>query len=122
MIEIRFWKSANGREPVRDWLSLFDSNDKRTLGRDLAKVQFGWPIGMPVCRPMKEGLFEVRSSLPSAREARILFCFHNGSIIALHGFIKKSQATLQSEIELARQRMKELTKWLKWARQQLAAA
>jgi phage-related protein len=107
-IPVRFWQSASGREPVREWLSSFDASDKRNLGRDLAKVQYGWPIGMPVCRPMKDGLFEVRSSLPSAREARILFCFHDGAIIALHGFIKKTQVTPANDIELARQRMKEL--------------
>ena len=107
-ILIKFWQSASGREPVRDWISSLNIADKRVLGRDLAKVQFGWPIGMPICRPMKDGLFEVRSSLPSAREARILFCFHNGMMIALNGFIKKTQITPANEIELARQRMKEL--------------
>lgn len=65
-----FWKSAAGREPVRDWLNELPREDQRTIGRDIAKVQFGWPIGLPVCRPLGNGLWEVRSSLPSRREGR----------------------------------------------------
>jgi predicted XRE-type DNA-binding protein len=52
--------------------------DKRTIGRDIAQVQFGWPVGLPLCRSLAGGLWEVRSSLPSKREARVLFGFHEG--------------------------------------------
>ena len=45
--------------------------DQRTIGHDTPRVQFGWPVGLPVCRPMGKGLWEVRSSLPSKREARV---------------------------------------------------
>jgi len=79
------------------------------IGRDIAKVQFGWPIGLPVCRPMGMGLYEVRSSLPSGREARVLFGFHDGMLIALNAFFKTSRATPAAELELARRRWKEVT-------------
>ncbi len=79
------------------------------IGRDIARVQFGWPIGLPVCRPLGKGLYEVRSSLPSAREARVLFGFHGSMLIALAAFIKKSQATPAGELALARRRLKEMT-------------
>lgn len=82
--------------------------DQRKIGRDIAKVQFGWPIGLPVCRPLSQGLWEVRSSLPSKREARVLFGFYNGMLIALHGFIKKRQQTPPEDLALARQRLKEV--------------
>ncbi|MFO1080568.1 MAG: type II toxin-antitoxin system RelE/ParE family toxin [Reyranellaceae bacterium] len=108
-LPLRFWKSAAGHEPVRAWLKGLSSNDKRAVGRDIARVQLGWPIGLPVCRPMGKGLWEVRSSLPSRREARILFGFHDGMLIALHAFIKKTQATPAAELTLAQQRWKELT-------------
>ena len=65
------------------------------------------PIGLPVCRPLGNGLWEVRSSLPSRREARVLFGFHDGMLIALTAFIKKTQATPVSEIAMAQQRLKE---------------
>ncbi|MGE4167294.1 MAG: type II toxin-antitoxin system RelE/ParE family toxin, partial [Xanthobacteraceae bacterium] len=83
-IPLVFWRSAAGREPVRMWLTALARGDKRTIGRDIAKVQFGWPIGMPLCRALSGGLWEVRSSLPSKREARVLIGFHDGMLVALH--------------------------------------
>jgi phage-related protein len=108
-IPLVFWRSATGREPVREWLNELPREDQRNIGRDIAKVQFGWPIGLPLCRPLSRGLWEVRSSLPSRREARVLFGFHDGMLIALHSFIKKTQATPDKDLALARQRLKEVT-------------
>lgn len=103
-----FWRSASGQEPVREWLNELPREDQKTIGRDIAKVQFGWPIGLPVCRPLGDGLWEVRSSLPSRREARVLFGFHDGMLIAIAAFFKKTRATPASELELARRRLKEM--------------
>jgi phage-related protein len=108
-IPLAFWSSASGHEPVREWLNQLPRDDRKTIGRDIAKVQFGWPIGLPVCRPLGGGLWEVRSSLRSQREARVLFGFHAGRLIALSAFIKKTAATPQSELRLARQRLKDVT-------------
>jgi phage-related protein len=108
-IPLVFWKSATDHEPVRDWLNELPREDQRTIGRDLAKVQFGWPVGLPVCRPLGEGLWEVRSSLPSKREARVLFGFHDGMLIALTAFIKKRQTTPANELAAAQKRLKEVT-------------
>lgn len=108
-IPLVFWKSLSGHEPVREWLNELPREDQRTIGRDIAKVQFGWPIGLPVCRPMGKGLWEVRSSLPSHREARVMVGFHDGMLIALSAFIKKTQTTPAGELALARQRLKEVT-------------
>jgi phage-related protein len=107
-IPLVFWRSEAGREPVREWLNGLPRGDKRTIGRDIAKVQFGWPIGLPLCRALAGGLWEVRSSLPSRREARVLFGFSGQTMVALHAFMKKSQATPKLELAIARQRMKEL--------------
>jgi phage-related protein len=108
-VPLAFWRSAAGNEPVREWLNALAREDQRVIGRDIARVQFGWPIGLPVCRPLGKGLYEVRSSLPSGREARVLFGFHDGMLIALTAFIKKSQAAPAVELELARRRLKEMT-------------
>src|SRR5580704_17558768 len=107
-IPLRFWRSTTGREPVREWLNELPREDQRAIGRDIAKVQFGWPVGMPLCRPLNGGLWEVRSSLPSKREARVLFGFYDGMLIALHSFIKKRQQTPPEDLALARQRLKEV--------------
>lgn len=80
------------------------------IGLDLMRVQFGWPIGRPLVRSLKDGLWEVRSSLPSQRIARLILCFHDQMLVALHGFIKKTQKTPADDLALARRRMKEVTK------------
>lgn len=108
-IPLRFWRSATGREPVREWLNQLPREDQRTIGRDIAKVQFGWPVGLPLCRPLSGGLWEVRASLPSKREARVLFGFHAGMLIALHAFIKKARKATPEDMALARQRLKEMS-------------
>ncbi len=74
------------------------------------RAQFGWPIGMPLVRSLKEGLWEVRSSLPSRRIARLIICFQDQSIVVLHGFNKKTQKTYADDLALAQRRMKEVTK------------
>jgi phage-related protein len=54
------------------------------------------------------GLWEVRSTLPSRREARVVFGFYDGALIALHAFIKKTQRAAPADLDLARQRLKEM--------------
>jgi phage-related protein len=115
-IPLAFWRSAAGREPVRDWLNELPRDDKRTIGRDIAKVQFGWPVGLPLCRPLAGGLWEVRSSLPSKREARVFFGFDEGTLIALHAIIKKAQKAPAEDLNLARSRLKEVQSWRKRTR------
>jgi phage-related protein len=45
----------------------------------------------------------------SKREARVLFGFHDGMLIALHAFIKKTQQASAEDLASARQRLKEVT-------------
>jgi phage-related protein len=92
-------------------LNELSREDKWTIGRDIAKVQYGWPVGLPLCRSLSAGLWEVRASLPSKREARIFFGFHDGMLIALHAMIKKTQRTPAEDLTRARQRFKELQSW-----------
>jgi phage-related protein len=105
----RFYESGRGNEPVKDWLMELAPDDRKIVGKDIAKVEFGWPIGMPYCRSMGGGLWEARSNISDGRIARVLFCIVDGAMILLHGFIKKTQKTPTSDLELARKRMKELT-------------
>jgi len=106
-IAVVFYRTAAGVEVVRDWLRQLDEADRNIIGQDLMRVQFRWPVGMPLCRPLGGGLWEVRSDLPGGRIARVVFCFAGGRILALHGFIKKTQKTPQGDLELARKRKRE---------------
>ncbi|MET0544944.1 MAG: type II toxin-antitoxin system RelE/ParE family toxin [Caulobacterales bacterium] len=105
----RFYVSSTGRNHVRDWILELASEDRRTVGKDIQKVEFGWPIGRPHCAPLGHGLWEVRSDLDSNRIARVVFCMSDGHMILLHGFIKKTQKTPQQDIELALKRKREVT-------------
>ena len=107
-IPVAFYRTVGGAEPVLDWLRSLPAKDRRIIGTDLTTVQFGWPIGMPLCRPLGGGLWEVRSSLPSRRVARVLFFVEGERIGVVHGFIKKTQKTPADDLDLARRRMKEM--------------
>ena len=104
-----FYALGSGREPVREWLKKLDVEDRKLIGEDIKDVEFSWPIGMPLCRSLGAGLWEVRSQLTGGRIARIIFCVHQGRMVLLHGFMKKTQKTQPREIGLAAKRMKEIT-------------
>jgi phage-related protein len=75
----------------------------RESEEDIKSVEFGWPIGMPVCRPMGEGIYEVRTRLNDNRIARVLFYIDKrGRMVLLHGFIKKTSRTPDGDLALAR--------------------
>jgi phage-related protein len=103
-----FYALPTGREPVREWLKGLDPADRKIIGEDIKDVEFSWPIGMPLCRPLSKGLWEVRSDLPHNRIARVLFCVHEGRMVLLHGFIKKTQRTPADALELALKRKSEI--------------
>jgi phage-related protein len=106
-IPVVFYRTRGGVEVVRDWLRGLDEPDRNAIGQDLMRVQYRWPVGMPLCRSLRQGLWEVRSDLPSNRIARVLFSVEQGHIVAFHGFIKKTRKTPDEDLALARKRKKE---------------
>ena len=109
-VPARFYRTASGAEPVRAWLLTLDRNDRRKIGADIATVEYGWPIGMPTCRAMGSGLWEVRTDLEGNRTSRVLFCLVNAQLVLLHGFVKKSRTTPKADLDLAKRRMKEVVR------------
>ena len=103
-----FFRNPAGAEPVREWLKDLPPEDRREVGKDLMRAQWRWPVGMPLCRPMGDGLWEIRTDLPSNRIARVLLGVDDGVLVALLAFIKKTQKTPPSELGVARKRLKEL--------------
>ena len=107
-IELVFFRNDAGAEPVREWLKGLADAERRAIGTDLMRAQWRWRVGMPLCRPLGKGLWEVRTDLPDNRTARVLVCFYQDRLVALHGFIKKTRATPGDDLALARRRHKEL--------------
>ena len=81
-----------------------DAEDRRIIGTDIRTVEFGWPVGMPVCRPMGGGLFEIRSTITQKRIARVLFCIHGEKMVLLHGLVKKTRKIPDSDLATALKR------------------
>ena len=105
----RFYRLASGREPVREWLMELPREDRGRIGRDIMKVEFGWPCGPPLCAPLTShpGLWEVRCNVSDSRIARVFFTVSGRTMLLLHGFIKKTRTTPRKELMLAQRRMKE---------------
>ena len=78
-----FFRTEAGGEPVRDWLKGLPSEDRQRIGEDLKTVEFGWPLGMPLCRPLGDGVYEVRADLRQNRIARVLFYIDRKRIAAV---------------------------------------
>ena len=103
-----FYATSNGNEPVREWLLDLDGEDRRTIGHDIATAEFGWPVGMPLCKSLGKGLWEIRSNISHGRIARVIFAVLEERMVLLHSFVKKTQKTPKPDLDLAEKRKKEI--------------
>lgn len=104
ILNVVFFRTEAGREPVKEWLRDLGKDDSKTIGEDIKLVQFRWPLGMPVVRKMEPNLWEVRTRLSQGRTARIFFTVRHGQMALLHGYLKKSDKTPAEDLKLARTR------------------
>jgi len=109
ILNVFFYKTDGGNEPVREWLKSLIREDRKAIGEDIKTAQFGWPLGMPLIRKLEGGVWEIRSRT-SQSIARVLFTVEGHTMVLLHGFIEKSRKTPRSELNPARQRLLELRK------------
>ncbi|MDE1004322.1 MAG: type II toxin-antitoxin system RelE/ParE family toxin [Paraburkholderia fungorum] len=107
VLSVYFFQTEAGNEPVRQWLKELDASDRKTIGEDVKAVQIGWPLGMPLVRKMGRDLWEIRIHL-HRRIARVLFSVVGTDMVLLHGFIKKSQETPADDLEVAKDRLRQL--------------
>ena len=107
-LEVYFYKTSSGNEPVKEWLKSLHREDMRTIGFDIKTVQYGYPIGMPLTRVLHGtgGLEEVRCNISNGI-ARVIFYVENDTMVLLHGFVKKSQKTPDKELDVAIKRYKD---------------
>lgn len=107
VLDVRFFRTDAGAEPVREWLKDLPAIDRKTIGEDIKTVQFGWPLGMPLVDHLGGEIWEVRTKLGN-RIARVLFATEGQTMVLLHGFIKKQQKTPGPDLDLAKDRLKQL--------------
>jgi phage-related protein len=103
-----FFRTASGNEPVREWLKALGDDDRRIVGQVIATAEFGWPVGMPVCRSLGKGLYEIRSDISRGRITRVIFCVADEQMVLLHSFVKKTQKTPKADLERELKRKKEV--------------
>lgn len=104
-----FYKTKSGNEPVREWLKSLTAEERKKIGDDIKTTEFGWPIGMPTCKNLGQGLHETRTNV-SDKWARVFFCVADNFMILLHAIMKKSNKTPKQDIDLARNRMKDISR------------
>jgi antitoxin HicB len=78
-IALIFFRTLAGSEPVREWLKELPEVERQAIGMDMLRAQWRWPVGMPLCRAMGSGLWEIRTDLPTKRTARVLLCLYRGA-------------------------------------------
>lgn len=106
-IAVVFYRTPAGNEPVREWLKDLPQVDKKAIGEDIKAVELTWPVGLPLVRKIEADLWEVRSALPGTI-ARVFFTVWGSYMVLLHGFIKKSQKTPQTDLDLAKKRRNDI--------------
>ena len=112
-VAVVFFQTEFGSEPVRSWLKSMAPQDRRQIGEDIRTVEFGWPVGMPTCRTLGDGLYEVRTNLQGNRIARVFFYEDkNQSMVLLHGILKMTRATPITDLDLARKNKRKHEKGL----------
>ena len=102
-LTVRFFKTSSGNEPVRDWLKLRSSEEKKAIGEDIKAVEYSWPVGYPQVKKLDKDLWELRSNLPDGI-CRIFFTNWKKYMVLLHGIIKKTQKTPQQDLDIAKKR------------------
>jgi len=105
--DIRFYQEQSGKMPVFEWLKEFDTEERKIIDRDIKYVQYTWPWKMPLIKPLGGGLREIRGKLKN-RQFRIFFILHEGIVVLLHAFIKKTQETPKNDLEIALKRAKQI--------------
>ena len=103
-----FYESPSGNEPVREWLKGLPAQDRKSIGLDIATVEYDWPVGMPLCGSLGKGLWEVRSHISDGKIARVIFCTVKSRMVLLHGFVKKTEKTPDKDLKLALKRKSEI--------------
>jgi len=106
IIEVVFFRTESGNEPVREWIQSLPKSEKKVIGEDIRTVEFDYPIGLPLIGKIEKSLWEVRSKFKDGI-ARVIFTIYDKKMILLHGFKKKTQKLSGHDLHLARQRLKE---------------
>ena len=108
-LECAFFKKKSGTEPVREWLRGLGRPVRLAVGSDIERVQWRWPVSKPLVGSFGQGLYEVRTWV-GGNVYRVFFFIEGSDMVILHAFMKKTERTPDSEIAMARKRLRQVKK------------
>ena len=96
---------------ARDAIRGFPQDVRDRLGKALYLLQMGEHLGMPLSRSMPvigSGVAELRVRGVGGHFRVLYFAASDEGIMVMHAFAKKTSQTPDSDIQLARKRLKEM--------------
>ena len=111
--EVEYFEKEDGTYPAEEFILSQDVKMRAKLFRLLELLEEkGNTLREPYSKSLDDGIFEIRAKQGS-NITRVLYFFYIGNkIIMTNGFIKKSQKTPPSEIDLAKKYRAEYEKRL----------
>ncbi len=105
-VEVVYFKTERGDEPVREFVDGLAIGSKRKFWRKVAYLeQFGKDLCEPHAKYLGQGVYELRFRGPDGH-FRILYFFFSGHCVVLtNAFKKQTDRTPKREMELALARM-----------------
>ena len=105
--EVVFFETASGKQPVREFIWGLTKEDKKEVGADIRTVQAGFPMGLPLVKKIDSGVWEIRSTIRDGI-CRVFFTVTGEKIVLLHAYLKKTQKIPPKELDIVKERLKEL--------------
>lgn len=110
LYKVVFYRTAQGTEPVREWLQMLDKPVRLHLGKAIQTLQRNGPaLPMPYVDRLGGGLYELRERIGKVRY-RIFYAFDGGRIVVLLHAATKDQRVAEDDIAFARRRLKDYLK------------
>ena len=107
-MNIFYFKTSSGREPVREYVNDLPSADRVIIAGDLEIIRDCGILAAPVVtRKLVEKLWEIKTG--TRHQQRIFYCVMTGNVLVLlHACKKQKQGAQRHDVELSLKRMKEV--------------
>lgn len=109
--KVVFYRTAQGAEPVREWLQMLDQPERLQLGKAIQMLQRNGPaLPMPYADRLGGRLYELRERIGKVRY-RIFYEFDGGRIVVHLHAVTKDQRVVEDDVAFARRRLKDYFEW-----------
>lgn len=101
--DVEFNKQSDGKCLIKDFLDSLDKKLRAKLLRTIELLEHnGNELREPYSKHLEDGIFELRVKHGSDIARTLYFFIIGHKIVLTNGFVKKTQKTPKSEIELAK--------------------